>query len=158
MQVGVQRKLTSHVTGCRSAGVEFIPLVAETLGVLAEDTIHIIRSFGEAIAQRVGPQDSTTCTKHLFHRVATEHNKSCEITCMYKYVCVCVCVCVCACVMYICVCVACVLYVCVYCMCVRTVCVCTLYVCVCVRVFVFCTCVCVYSTCVCVLYRCVPYT
>ena len=45
--------------------------MAETLGVLAEDTIHVIRSFGEAIAQRVGPQDSTNCTKHLFHRVAT---------------------------------------------------------------------------------------
>ena len=66
MQVGVQRKLTSHLTGCQSAGVEFIPLVAETLGGLAEDTIHIIWSFGEAIAQRVGPQDSTTYTKHLF--------------------------------------------------------------------------------------------
>ena len=36
-----------------------------------KDTIHVIRSFGEAIAQRVGPQDSTTCTKYLFHRVAT---------------------------------------------------------------------------------------
>ena len=71
MQVGVQRKLTSHLAGCRSAGVEFIPIVAETLGVLAEDTIHVIRSFGEAIAQRVGPQDSTNCTKHLFHCVAT---------------------------------------------------------------------------------------
>ena len=58
MQVGVQRKLTSHLAGCRSAGVEFIPIVAETLGGLAEDTIHIIWSFGEAIAQRVGPQDS----------------------------------------------------------------------------------------------------
>ena len=58
MQVGVQRKLTSHLTGCRSAGVEFIPIVAETLGGLAEDTIHIIWSFGEAIAQRVDPQDS----------------------------------------------------------------------------------------------------
>ena len=71
MQVGVQHKLTSHLTGCRSAGVEFIPIVAETLGGLAEDTIHIIRSFGEAIAQRVGLQVSTTYTKHLFHRVAT---------------------------------------------------------------------------------------
>ena len=39
MQVGVQRKLTSHLAGCRSAGVEFIPIVAETLGGLAEDTI-----------------------------------------------------------------------------------------------------------------------
>ena len=144
MQVCVQRKLTSHVTGCWSAGVEFIPLVAETLGVLAEDTIHIIRSFGEAIAQRVGPQDSTTCTKHLFHRVATEHNKSCEITCMYKYVCVCVCMCnVHLCMCGVCTVRVCVLYVCAYCMCVHTVRVCV------------CACVCVLYVCVCVLYVCV---
>ena len=63
--------LTSHLAGCQSAGVEFISIVAETLGGLAKDTIHIIWSFGEAIAQSVGPQDSTTYTKHLFHRVAT---------------------------------------------------------------------------------------
>ena len=71
VQDGVQRKLTSHLAGCQSVGVEFIPIVVKTLGVLAEDTIHVIRLFGEAIAQRVGPQDSATCTKHLFHRVAT---------------------------------------------------------------------------------------
>ena len=44
--------------------------MAETLGGLAEDTISTIRSLGEAIAQRVNPQDSSTCIKQLFHRVA----------------------------------------------------------------------------------------
>ena len=70
LQVGVQRKLASHLSACRSAGVDFIPVVAETLGGLAEDTISTIRSLREAIAQRVNPQDSSTCVKQLFHRVA----------------------------------------------------------------------------------------
>ena len=70
LQVGIQRKLTSHLSACRSAGVDFIPIVAETLGGLAEDTILTIRSIGEAIAQRIGPQVSASCTKHLFQRFA----------------------------------------------------------------------------------------
>ena len=70
LQVGVQRKLTSHLSACRSAGVTFIPVVAEALGGLAEDTISIIKSFGESIAQRAAPFDSTACTKQLFRRFA----------------------------------------------------------------------------------------
>ena len=70
LQVGVQCKLTAHLATCRSAGVDFIPIVAEVLGGLAEDLISTIRSLGEAIALRVRPQDSTTCIKQLFHRVA----------------------------------------------------------------------------------------
>ena len=70
LQVGVQRKLASQLSACRSAGVDFIPVVAETLGGLAEDTISTIRSLGEAIAQRVNSQDSSTCIKQLFHQVA----------------------------------------------------------------------------------------
>ena len=50
--------------------MDFIPIVAETLGGLAEDTILTIRSIGEAIAQRIGPQVSASCTKHLFQRFA----------------------------------------------------------------------------------------
>ena len=70
LQVGVQRKLTTHLSACRSAGVEFIPIMSETLGGLAEDTITTIRCIGKAMAQRVTPQDSSTCRKHLFYRVA----------------------------------------------------------------------------------------
>ena len=74
LQVGVQRKLASHLSACRSVGVEFIPFVMETLGGLAEDSIFILRSLGKAIAQRVGSLDTSTdtsvCTKQLFHRTA----------------------------------------------------------------------------------------
>ena len=74
LQVGVQRKLASHLSACRSVGVEFIPFVMETLGGLAEDSIFILRSLGKAIAQRVGSLDMSTdtsvCTKQLFHRTA----------------------------------------------------------------------------------------
>ena len=70
LQVGVRHKLTSHLSACRFAGVDFIPVVAETLGGLAEDTIFIIRFLGEAIAQRSTPEESSTCCKQLFHRVA----------------------------------------------------------------------------------------
>ena len=64
----------SHLSACRSVGVEFIPFVMETLGGLAEDSIFILRSLGKAIAQRVGSLDTSTdtsvCTKQLFHRTA----------------------------------------------------------------------------------------
>ena len=69
LQVGVQRKLISHLSACRSAGVDFIPIVMETLGGLAEDSIATLRSLGKAIAQRVGSDTSVT-TKQLFHRSA----------------------------------------------------------------------------------------
>ena len=71
LQVGVQRKLTSHLSACRAIGVEFLPFVAETLGGLAEDAISVLRSLGKALTQRVGYQDdSSVCTKQLFHRTA----------------------------------------------------------------------------------------
>ena len=57
LQVGVRRKLTSHLSACRSAGVE-------TLGGLAEDTIFIIRFLGEAIAQ--------CCQVSVFYRNFTD--------------------------------------------------------------------------------------
>ena len=67
LQVDVQRKLSSHLSNCRSAGLEFIPLVFETLGGLAEDSISTLRSLGRSIALRTGPQDASTCSKQLFH-------------------------------------------------------------------------------------------
>ena len=53
---GVQRKLASQLSAYRSAGVDFIPIVTDVLGGLAEDTISIIRTFGEAIGWRVTPK------------------------------------------------------------------------------------------------------
>ena len=72
LQVGVQRKLSSHISACRSAGVDFIPIVAEALDGLVEDTIKIVRRLGDFISQRVSQSSSgsTPCSKQLFHRLA----------------------------------------------------------------------------------------
>ena len=70
LRVGVQQKLSSHLSNCRSAGLEFIPLVFETLGGVSEDSISTLRSLGRSISLRTGPQDASTCSKQLFHRAA----------------------------------------------------------------------------------------
>ena len=70
LQVGVGRKLATHLSACRSNGTDFIPLVAETLGGLAEDTIRTVRSIGHAIADRSGSLDPSTTSRHLYGRLA----------------------------------------------------------------------------------------
>lgn len=74
LQVGVQRKLACHLAACRSAGVEFIPIVLETLGGMGEESVSTLRALGRAIAQRVGSlmldSSMSKCTKQLFHRSA----------------------------------------------------------------------------------------
>ena len=52
--------------------IDFISLVAETLGGLAEDTIFIIRAIGQAIGLRAASSEARApnCTRHLFLRVA----------------------------------------------------------------------------------------
>ncbi len=71
LQVGVQCKLASNLPNCRSMpmGLTCIPLVAETLGGLAEDFISTIRDIGRSIGLRSGAEDKTT-TKHLFGSVS----------------------------------------------------------------------------------------
>ena len=49
LQVGVQRKLGSHLSACRAVGVEFVPFIMESLGSLAKDSISILHSLGKAI-------------------------------------------------------------------------------------------------------------
>ena len=71
LEVGVRRTLTTHLQACRSIGVNFIPIVAETLGGLGEEAINIIGAIGNAIDRRVTMTHSTSSTKkHLFHRLA----------------------------------------------------------------------------------------
>ena len=70
LEVGVRRKLASHLSECRSIGVDFIPLVAEILGGLAKDTISMVRLIGKVLDQRVSPSDPSTSTKHHFGRMA----------------------------------------------------------------------------------------
>ena len=59
LQVGVQRKLAANLSVCRSSGTDFVSLVAETLGGLAEDTIRTITNISRAIENRCGTSDST---------------------------------------------------------------------------------------------------
>ena len=66
LQVGVQRKLAKNVSACHSSGSDFVPLVAETLGGMAEDTIHTIVNISKAIEDRCGPSDSAPTSRHLF--------------------------------------------------------------------------------------------
>ena len=47
LQGTVKHKLSSHLSACLSVGIEFIPLVAETLGGHADDTIFTIRTLGQ---------------------------------------------------------------------------------------------------------------
>ena len=70
LQVIYSDKLTSNLSACRSVGVEFLPLVFETLGGLAEDSISTIHAIGEAVGQRMGTPVSTSTAKHLFGRTA----------------------------------------------------------------------------------------
>ena len=82
LRVGVQRKLTVHLSACRSAGVDFIPLVVESLGRWCPDAISTIRSIGHAIGQRDNSTESVLTTKHLFGRLVIalwRDNASCWI-------------------------------------------------------------------------------
>ena len=67
LHLGIQRKLTSNLPTCRSAGLECIPLVLETIGGLASDSISTIRAIGRAIEARSG---SPLATTQLFGRVS----------------------------------------------------------------------------------------
>ena len=58
LRVGVQRKLTVHLSACRSAGVDSIPLVVESLRRWCSDAISTIRSIGHAIGQRDNSTES----------------------------------------------------------------------------------------------------
>ena len=70
LDVGVSRKLGSHLSDCRSVGMDFIPLVAETFGGLAKDTIRMTQAIGKVLGKRTNPDDPSTSTKHLFGRLA----------------------------------------------------------------------------------------
>jgi len=47
LQVGIQRKLASNLHYCRSVGMDCVPVVMETLGGLADDTIMTGRAISE---------------------------------------------------------------------------------------------------------------
>ena len=70
LSVGVHRKLTSNLPACRAAGVDFFPIVVETLGGWCPDAVATICSIGRALGQRLNSTDPYDMTKHLFGRLA----------------------------------------------------------------------------------------
>ena len=64
LQVGTRRKFASNLSACRAMGAECIPLVAETLGGLSEDSIHTIRAIGRDIGLRLS-SPNPSISKHL---------------------------------------------------------------------------------------------
>ena len=70
LHAGVQRKMSSNLPACRSAGVDFLPIVVETLGWWCSDGITNICSIGQALGQRLNSTYPVDFTKHLFSRLA----------------------------------------------------------------------------------------
>ena len=70
LNVGVQSKLTAHLANCCAAGIEFIPIVAATMGGLAEDTILMVWAIGKAISHRTAINNPTISISQLFHHLA----------------------------------------------------------------------------------------
>ena len=70
--VCVRRKMSSNLPACRSAGVDFLSIVVETLGWWCPDGITTIRSIGEALGQRLNSTNPAHSTKHLFGRLAAD--------------------------------------------------------------------------------------
>ena len=69
LAVGEERKRASHAEACRSVGVNFIPLVVESLGGWSEEAADTISSIGRLLGQRLGIPPSES-VRHLFQRCA----------------------------------------------------------------------------------------
>ena len=67
--VGEERKLAAHAEACRSVGVTFIPLVAESIGGWSDWAEETIRDIGRLQGRHLGipPAEATS---HLFQRLA----------------------------------------------------------------------------------------
>ena len=46
LQVGEERKCTSHVDACYSAGIFFVPLIVESLGGWSSKAVETIKAIG----------------------------------------------------------------------------------------------------------------
>ena len=68
--MGLQRKLAAHLSDCRATGMDFVPIVVETLGGLSEDAIFTVQVIGKPMSKHANPDDPSTRTGQLFHRLA----------------------------------------------------------------------------------------
>ena len=70
LNVGANRKLAAGPPACPTAGVEFIPLMVETLGGWSSEAILNLKKIGQSLGQRTSPTFPTETVKHLFGRLA----------------------------------------------------------------------------------------
>ena len=56
--IAEERKLAAHVEDCCSVGVNFIPLVLESLGGWGQDLINIVKAIGRLQVQHLGSLSS----------------------------------------------------------------------------------------------------
>ena len=59
----------AHAEACRSVGIAFVPLVAETLGGWSQEAINTIKDIGRIQGHRLGIPPSES-TRHLFQRLS----------------------------------------------------------------------------------------
>ena len=69
LAVGEDRKIAAHAKACRSAGVSFIPLMAETIGGWSDKASDTNKCIGCLQGQRLGISVAKSTT-HLFQRLA----------------------------------------------------------------------------------------
>ena len=69
LRIHVWRKMSSNLPACRSAGVDFLPIVVETLGGWCSDAITTICLIGQALGQRLNSTDPAHSTKHFYGRL-----------------------------------------------------------------------------------------
>ena len=61
--------MAAHAEACRSVGIVFVPLVAETLGGWSQEAISTIKGIGRIQGHRLGIPPSES-TRHLFQRLS----------------------------------------------------------------------------------------
>ena len=66
LQVCTQRKLFSHLSTCRSAGIDFIPMVVEALGGWSSEAVINIKRIREALGLHSNPPCPAWAAKHRF--------------------------------------------------------------------------------------------
>ena len=70
LNVGANRKLAAGLPACRAAGVEFIPLMVETLGGWSSEAILNIKKIGQSLGQGTSTTFPAETVKHIFGRLA----------------------------------------------------------------------------------------
>ena len=65
LQVGEERKCTSHADACHLAGVFFVPLIVVSLGGWSCKAVETIKAIGRLLGQRMGLPSSESI-RHLF--------------------------------------------------------------------------------------------